>query len=398
MKSIGIFGRRNVGKSSLANLLTGQSISIVSDVPGTTTDPVKKRMEIHGTGPVEIIDTAGLDDTGELGAKRVNSTVKVISRIDAAILMFSGNLFAKEERDAMKLLKEADLPVIILHNQSDIVPLDAAVAGELADEYDSDILEFSCCLIDQDEEKELTENLLALIGRCLEQNAFDERSILDGLAGRSDCIILVCPEDSEAPAGRLILPEVMSIRDAIDRHALPVVVQPEELATAVARNPDVKLVVTDSQAFGQVSDILDEKIPLTSFSILMARSRGSFKEYVDGIGQIDKLKDGDTVLMLESCTHHPNCEDIGHVQIPRKLMQFTGKKLNFEFISNLDDLGDLSRFSLAIQCGGCMVTGRQLHNRIKKIVRAGLPVTNYGMSLAYMAGILKRALKPVFPD
>lgn len=395
MKNIGIFGKRNVGKSSLINLLLGQNFAIVSDTPGTTTDPVRKRMEIHGVGPVNLIDTAGIDDTGELGKKRIDKTLDVIDQIDTAILMFSGNIFAKEEKDLMKLFKEAGLPTILLHNQSDIIPLDSKLAQELNEKYAVDVLEFSCSLLDEDEQKEAVENLYSLIGKCLAQDDIEEKPILQGLVRQGETAILVCPMDSEAPKGRLILPEVMGIRDVLDNNAIAVVVQPSELKQALEMLPNVALVATDSQAFKQIAPIVPESVALTSFSILLARSKGAFETYTDGIRHLDGLKDGDRVLMLESCTHHPTCEDIGHVKIPKMLQEYTRKKLEFVYSSSLDDLPDLSTIALAIQCGGCMVTRRQLLTRIKKIVRAGIPVANYGMTISYITGIYKRAISPV---
>jgi [FeFe] hydrogenase H-cluster maturation GTPase HydF len=395
MKSIGIFGKRNVGKSSLINLLLGQDFAIVSGTPGTTTDPVRKRMEIHGVGPVSLIDTAGIDDDGELGKKRIGKTLDIIDQIDTAILMFSGNVFAKEERDLMKLFRDAGLPVLLIHNQSDIIPLDPKLAQELNEKYAVDVMEFSCSLLDEEEQKEAVENLYSLIGKCLLMDDDAEKPILRGLVKAGETAILVCPMDSEAPKGRLILPEVMGIRDVLDNNAIAVVVQPSELKQALEMIPHVALVATDSQAFKQIAPLVPQDIALTSFSILLARSKGAFDTYVEGISHIGSLKDGDRVLMLESCTHHPTCEDIGHVKIPKMLQEYTGKRLEFVYSASLDDLPDLSTIAFAIQCGGCMVTRRQLLNRVKKIVRAGIPVANYGMTISYVTGIYKRAISPV---
>ncbi len=380
-----------MGKSSLINLLLGQDFAIVSDKAGTTTDPVKKRMEIPGVGPVQLIDTAGVDDSGEVGEKRVGKSLKIVDEVDLAILVFTANLFGKEEKDLLRQFKENDVPVVVVHNQSDIIPLDCGVAGDLTNMYGCDVVEFSCCMMDSQEQRDAVEMLMAFITKGLLLSG-REKTILEGLVEPGDNIALVCPIDSEAPAGRLILPQVMAIRDILDNGGVATVLQPEQL---VGHLSAVKMVVTDSQAFRQVAAIVPEEIPLTSFSVLMARAKGPFDEYLKGAAAIDNLKEGDNVLVLESCTHHTSCEDIGRVKIPAMLQKKTGCKLNFTFVSGLDELPPLDGFALALQCGGCMVTRRQLGNRIKKVVAAGVPVTNYGMCIAYVTGIFSRAVKPL---
>ena len=393
VKHIGIFGKRNVGKSSLINILLGQEVAIVSDTPGTTTDPVKKRMEIPDIGPVQLIDTAGFDDVGEVGLKRVEKTMKVIEEIDMALLVFSGNVLGKEEKDVLARLKEFDVPVVVVHNQSDITPLDCGVAGDLNNMYDCDVVEFSCKMPTPEEQREAVDMLMAFIVKGLLLSG-GERTIMEGLVEPGDNFVLVCPIDSEAPAGRLILPQVMAIRDVLDNGGIATVLQPEQLEGYLVTKAPVKMVVTDSQAFRQVSQIVPENIPLTSFSVLMARAKGPFEEYMKGVKAIETLKDGDKVLVLESCTHHTSCEDIGRVKIPAMLQKKCGCKLQFTFISGLDQLPpheQLSDYALALQCGGCMVTRRQLANRIRRVVAAGVPVTNYGMCIAYVTGIFHRA-------
>ena len=393
VKHIGIFGKRNVGKSSLINILLGQEVAIVSDTPGTTTDPVKKRMEIPDIGPVQLIDTAGFDDGGEVGLKRVEKTMKVIEEIDMALLVFSGNVFGKEEKDVLARLKEFDVPVVVVHNQSDITPLDCGVAGDLNNMYDCDVVEFSCKMPSPEEQREAVDMLMAFIVKGLLLSG-GERTIMEGLVEPGDNFVLVCPIDSEAPAGRLILPQVMAIRDVLDNGGIATVLQPEQLEGYLVTKAPVKMVVTDSQAFRQVSQIVPENIPLTSFSVLMARAKGPFEEYMKGVKAIETLKDGDKVLVLESCTHHTSCDDIGRVKIPAMLQKKCGCKLQFTFISGLDQLPpheQLSDYALALQCGGCMVTRRQLANRIRRVVAAGVPVTNYGMCIAYVTGIFHRA-------
>lgn len=420
VKHIGIFGRRNVGKSSLINLLLGQDFAIVSDEAGTTTDPVKKRMEIPDIGTVQLIDTAGIDDVGELGAKRIVKSFKLVEEVDLALLVFAGNVVGKEEKDLLAKLKEFDVPVVVIHNQSDIVPLDGGVASDLMNMYGCDVVEFSCCIMDDAAQREAVDMLMAFIAKGLMQQG-GERTVMQGLVEPGDNVVLVCPIDSEAPAGRLILPQVMAIRDIIDRGGIATVLQPEQLegfftcgaagdagATGVVpqggansalqvpvANTPVKMVVTDSQVFKRVESIVPEGIPLTSFSILMARVKGPFEDYLKGTPAIDSLKEGDNVLVLESCTHHTSCEDIGRVKIPMMLQRYCGCKLNFTFVSGLDELPPLEGFALALQCGGCMVTRRQLCNRIRRVVAAGVPVTNYGMCIAYVTGIFERVTSEV---
>ena len=394
VKHIGIFGRRNVGKSSLINLLLGQDFAIVSDQAGTTTDPVKKRMEIPDVGPVQLIDTAGVDDVGEVGQKRVEKSLKLVDEVDLALLVFTGNIFGKEEKDLLAQLKENEVPVVVVHNQSDITPLDCGVAGDLTNMYDCDVVEFSCRMQDPQEQKDAVEMLMAFIVKGLLVQG-GEKTIMEGLVEPGDNFVLVCPIDSEAPAGRLILPQVMAIRDILDHGGIATVLQPEQLDDYLKGGTPVKMVVTDSQAFKQVAAIVPESLPLTSFSVLMARAKGPFEEYVKGVEAIGKLKEGDNVLVLESCTHHTSCEDIGRVKIPMMLQKKAGCKLNFTFVSGLDELPPLENFALALQCGGCMVTHRQLRNRIRRVVAAGVPVTNYGMCIAYVTGIFLRAVNHV---
>ena len=394
VKHIGIFGRTNVGKSSLINLLLGQDFAIVSEQAGTTTDPVKKRMEIPGIGPVQLIDTAGVGDTSQVGAQRIGKTLKLVEEVDLAILVFAGNFFGKEEKDLLMLFKENDVPVVVVHNQSDIVPLDCGVAGDLTNMYGCDVVEFSCCMMDPQEQRDAVEMLVAFITKGLLLQG-GEKTIMEGLVEPGDNIVLVCPIDSEAPAGRLILPQVMAIRDILDNGGVATVLQPGQLEGYLQGNTPVKLVVTDSQVFKEVSAIVPQEVPLTSFSVLMARAKGPFEEYLKGVEAIASLKEGDNVLVLESCTHHTSCEDIGRVKIPMMLQKKAGCKLNFTFVSGLDELPPLDGFALALQCGGCMVTRRQLCNRIRRVVAAGVPVTNYGMCIAYVTGIFARATAPV---
>ena len=391
---IGVFGRRNTGKSSLINAVTGQEIAIVSDTPGTTTDPVKKRIEIPGLGLATLIDTAGIDDSGELGAKRVYKSLDTIQHIDFALLLITNNKLDEPEEQVIAEFKKAKLKYIIVHSQSDIVSLKPEFAAELSKKHGIPVVEYSSAHLEEEAQRLDTERLIECIIDTFHANRDDKPSgLFDGLISKDNIVVLVCPIDSEVPASRLILPQVNAIREILDREAIVVTLQPDSLSRYIKENQSlIKIVVTDSQAFGYVSYTVPQHIPLTSFSILLARSKGNFHDYLKGAKQIDSLADGDKVLILESCTHHSTCDDIGRVKIPKLLMKYTGKKLEFVFVSGLDRLPEpIDSFSLAIQCGGCMVTERQLANRVNKIIYLGISVTNYGMAIAYCNNIFDRA-------
>ena len=389
---IGIFGRRNAGKSSLINVISGQEVAIVSDIPGTTTDPVRKIMEIHGLGPVVFIDTAGMDDEGLLGEKRVLRSREVILQVNMAILLFTGNFLGKYEKNLIEEFRMDEVPFILVHNMSDKVPLDPVIRKEIEHYYPVDILDFSC------REPVAVDALIKLISNNLGPSPFRTMPMLDGLVRENDRVVLVCPVDSEAPEGRLILPQVQVIREILDLKAIAIVLQETQLEAYYHKTcPDNKpvLVVTDSQLFGNVESLIPDDQPLTGFSILLARSKGDFKTYMDETSAIDRLRDGDRVLMMESCSHHSTCEDIGRVKLPRMLRQYSGKKLEFDMIAGLDSpprpFGD---YALVVQCGGCMITHRQLLARIREVRKAGVPVTNYGMAIAYTQGVYERAIEP----
>lgn len=393
-KVIGIFGDRNVGKSSLINSLTGQQVAIVSDVAGTTTDPVRKRIELPGIGICTVIDTAGLDDDGgALGRERVAKSLAAARQVDLGILVFAGNHFPEGAARVAELLQKLNVPLVLVHNKSDLEPLKDDLRKRLNAEYKTEPVAYACTAGAEDRDR-----LTAAIREALSGAEVIERPMFEGLVRKGGQIVLVCPIDSEAPQGRLILPQVNAIRAILDGGGVATVLQPEELDGYLKENGSrVALVVTDSQVFARVAAIVPEGIPLTSFSMLLARSMGSFDAYRAGIGTLDRLKDGDRILMLESCTHHANCEDIGRVKLPALIRKYTGKQLEFEMVSGLDNPGDLSRYALAIQCGGCMVTARQLQNRVKAVIEAGVPVVNYGMAISYLTGIYQRALKPLLP-
>ena len=385
---IGIFGRRNCGKSSLINLLTGQDITIVSDTAGTTTDPVKKSIEIFGIGPCVLIDTAGIDDTGELGRQRIEKSFKVLEEIDCAILVITGNNFEEPEKQLIARLKALAVPYFIVHNKADQEPLLAVLKAVIEQNYGVKVLDFSVSRNDD------IAPIVALLKQAIPESAYQKASLLGGIIKPNEVVVLVCPVDSEAPEGRLILPQVMAIRDVLDNECICVVLKETHLQQYLETMPKPALIVTDSQVFGFVSKIVPADIPLTSFSIVMARLRGDFDNYVKGTPKLSELNDGDTVLLLESCTHHSTCDDIGRVKLPRMILNFTGKDIRFDYVSGLSPIANPEKYALAIQCGGCMSTRKQLLNRTNLFVNQGIPISNYGMALAYMNGIFDRVMQP----
>ena len=387
---IGIYGRRNKGKSSFINAITGQQIAIVSDVAGTTTDPVKKSYEITGFGPVILIDTAGIDDVGELGRKRIDKTLRTIEWIDLAILIIANNEFGEPEERLIKLLREYETPFLILHNKSDIERIAPELKKNIWQKYRVDVFEFSSHNPDN------LDKLLALIKRSIPEEAYKQPSLVGDLISYGDIVMLIVPIDLEAPAGRLILPQIQVIRDILDNEAVAIVLKEREV-DAFLRKTGIKpkLAITDSSIFLKADASVPEDIPLTGFSVLLARIKGPFDKYLEGTPKISELKDDDRVLILESCSHHISCEDIGRVKIPRWIINFTGKKLMFDTVSGLDNLPrPIEDYKLVIQCGGCMITSKQLKNRLLPAIRAGIPITNYGMAIAYLQGVYNRAIEP----
>lgn len=388
---IGLFGRRNNGKSSIINMLVGQDVAIVSDFAGTTTDPVKKSVEIFGVGPAIIIDTAGIDDTGDLGQKRILRSLKVISTIDLAILVIVANEFGSYEEDLIKGFKEYDVPFVIFHNKADLQPISADVKRRIFELTNADPLDISTV------NNESLVPATDLIKSKIPQSAYIKSSLFEGMVKPKDLVLLVTPIDSEAPEGRMILPQQMAIRDVLDHDAICLVVKETELQDVFDRGLVPSLVVTDSQAFGMVSKIVPEDIPLTGFSVLFARIRANFDAYMAGTPKLGQLHDGDRVLILESCTHHVSCDDIGRIKLPKWISKFSQKDLHFDVVAGQDPFPDeISKYAVVVQCGGCMVTQKQLAGRLKSATEAGVPVTNYGLSIAYMNGIFERAVAP-FP-
>ena len=355
---IGFFGRRNVGKSTMINWLTGQQIAIVSDTAGTTTDPVRKSMEIGGIGPVVLIDTAGIDDEGELGKQRVAKSMAALAEVDLALLCF--NEWGEPEDMVERWCTEHGTPMLKVRTKA--APIDK-------------------------------DQLIAQIKETLPESAYRGRSLLGDVVSAGDTVVLVTPIDSSAPEGRMILPQVQVLRDLMDIHAQAFFCQPQELTSILTslKEPPT-LVVTDSQAFKQVAAVVPENVCLTSFSVVLARQKGLFQEYLEGTRMIGNLKDGDRVLLLESCTHNVTCEDIGRVKLPTAMKKATGKELQCEVIGGQSPLpADLSQYAMVIQCGGCVITAQQVKARLLPALEAGVPVSNYGLALAWCNGIFERA-------
>ena len=377
---IGIFGRRNAGKSSIINAMTGQALAIVSDVAGTTTDPVQKAMELLPLGPVVMIDTPGLDDVGELGKMRVEKSYQVLQKTDIAVIVIDAAL-GKTAEDAAILaeIQKRNIPYLIVKNKADLKQ-------------------------EPDGENEISvsaktgKNIYALKERiaALAPKGERERRIIGDLLEPNDFVVLVVPIDSAAPKGRLILPQQQTIRDILEAGAVSIVTRDFELAetlTSLGKRP--KLVITDSQIFGKVSKIVPKEIPLTSFSILMARYKGNLEQNVAGARALETLRDGDTVLISEGCTHHRQCEDIGTVKLPRWIREYTGKNLQFEFTSGGTFPADLSPYALIVHCGGCMLNEKEMQHRLAIAREQDAKMTNYGICIAYIHGILERSLAPL---
>lgn len=396
---IAFFGRRNAGKSSLVNAVTGQNLAIVSDVRGTTTDPVSKAMELLPLGPVVIIDTPGIDDEGELGGLRVKRSYQVLNKTDVAILVVDACLgMQPEDKALLERIRLKEIPYLVVYTKADLAGglSDGGIDGgkdgatPIAAPASADSILVS---------SKTGANIHELKERIasLAKNMAVEQKIISDLLTREDIVILVTPIDSSAPKGRMILPQVQTIRDILDAHAAPLVTQTEELPAmlqALAKKPFA--VVTDSQAFGTVMKIVPDDIPLTSFSILMARRKGILETAARGAFDAEKLRDGDRVLISEGCTHHRQCEDIGTVKLPGWLRKFTGRELSFSFTSGTEFPDDLSEFALVVHCGGCMLNDREMRYRMKCAVDQGVPFTNYGTLIAHMNGILRRSLS-LFP-
>lgn len=387
---IGFFGLRNAGKSSVVNAVTGQKLSLVSDIKGTTTDPVQKAMEILPLGPVVIIDTPGIDDEGTLGEMRVKRAKQVLSKVDIAVLVVDAQKSMQPADEQLtQLFKERNIPYIIAFNKSDLLEKDESNLK------DKTAAENSCenQIFVSAETGDNIYELKELIG-SLAKKSEKERQLSGDLINKGDIVVLVTPIDESAPKGRMILPQQQMIREVLDNDAVNVVVQVGELKGALeALNKKPAIVITDSQAFEEVSKIVPDDIPLTSFSILFARYKGELEEPVRGAFAIDSLKDGDKILISEGCTHHRQCNDIGTVKLPGWLEKYTGKKFEYEFTSGGEFAEEPEKYAMVIHCGACMLNEREVKSRIARCRAAGVPITNYGIAIAQMHGILKRATK-----
>jgi [FeFe] hydrogenase H-cluster maturation GTPase HydF len=384
---IGIFGKRNAGKSSLINAITGQNLAVVSDVAGTTTDPVSKAMELLPLGPVLFIDTPGLDDVGELGEMRVAKSYQAMNKTDIALLAVdSTNGFGNDELTVIKRLNEKNIPFIIVITKSD-----KANKVDIPTEYKEKTISVSS------KTGENINELKELIAKLRPTGENPNRIVAD-LLQPNDFVVLVVPIDSAAPKGRLILPQQQTIRDILDSSAVSIVTRDTELeATLKNLGQSPKLVITDSQAFGKVSKIVPENIPLTSFSILFARYKGNLQTVVNGARALETLIDGDKILISEGCTHHRQCEDIGTVKLPKWIEEYTGKKIDFKFTSGTEFPVDLSPYKLIVHCGGCTLNEREMKYRLRCANEQNIPITNYGILISYMQKILMRCIN-VFPE
>lgn len=375
---IGFFGRRNAGKSSVVNAVTGQDLAVVSDVKGTTTDPVYKSMELLPLGPVMIIDTPGIDDSGALGELRVKKTRAILNKTDVAVLVVDANEGKSEaDEDLIGLFKARQLPFVVVYNKSDLRKIEC---GEN---------EIAVSALKKENIKKLKE----MIGRATKTDDLTKKLIADLLCP-NEVAVLVTPIDSAAPKGRMILPQQQVIRDVLEADAMSIVVKETQLESAlkVLKEPPA-IVVTDSQAFEKVSAIVPREVPLTSFSILMARFKGTLGYAVEGARQLDRLHDGDKILISEGCTHHRQCDDIGTVKLPRWIKNYCKKQVEFEFTSGGEFPEDLSQYALIVHCGGCMLNEREMRYRAAHAKENGVAMTNYGIIIAYINGILERSIE-----
>lgn len=385
---IGIFGKRNSGKSSLINALSNQDISIVSDVKGTTTDPVFRPIEILPIGPCVLIDTAGIDDCGELGELRIKKSLDVLDKTDIALLVSDVNSgILKEDLDLIKKFKVKNIPYLIVLNKSDTKKISTRQLEEIKEKTSSNVVLSSASTnvgIDK-----IKEEIIKIIPRNK-----NESLLVSDLVEENDLVILVTPIDKSAPKGRLILPQQQVIRDCLDNNAIPIVTKENtlrETLNSISKKP--KLVITDSQAFTEVDKETPKDIPLTSFSILFARQKGDLNELIDGANAINNLKDGDTILMAEGCTHHAQDDDIGRIKIPNMLKKKTEKDLNFEFSSGVSFTEDINKYSLVVHCGACMMNRKEMLSRIEKAKSHNVPIVNYGILIAFVKGILERSIE-----
>ncbi|GAO29100.1 [FeFe] hydrogenase H-cluster maturation GTPase HydF [Geofilum rubicundum] len=385
---IGFFGKRNNGKSTLINAITGQDIAITSPVAGTTTDPVKKSIEIKGVGPAILIDTAGIDDSGELGEKRIAKSLRVLDQIDLAILIIINNSFDQWEHQLIEHFRQKDVPFMVIHGKSDLQTATESVKQQYQLAGAKAFLAYRM--------GEQVDDITRAIQSAIPPTAYTNTSLLAGIIEPGDQVLLITPVDTEAPEGRMILPQVQTIRDVLDNHAINIVLKESELALYLSTTSQLpKIAITDSQIFEKANRMVPKEVMLTGFSILLARHKGNFEAYRAGTPRLGTLKKGDRILILESCTHHSTCEDIGRVKLPRWIQKYIHAPVEWDVVAGLDHISrPITDYALIIQCGGCMITRKQLHNRLQPAIDAGIPVTNYGMAIAWMHGIYERAMQP----
>ncbi|HJA19039.1 MAG TPA: [FeFe] hydrogenase H-cluster maturation GTPase HydF [Candidatus Mediterraneibacter ornithocaccae] len=390
---IGFFGKRNAGKSSVMNAVTGQELAVVSDVKGTTTDPVYKSMELLPLGPVVMMDTPGIDDEGELGSMRVRKSYQVLNKTDAAVLVIDGTVGASaEDETLLERIRKKNIPFIVVINKKELA--DTATEEVVKRRLTLDDGQLALVSAATGEGIHELKERIASIARVEEPAKYLVRDLLEP----SDIAVLVVPIDSAAPKGRLILPQQQTIRDILEADAVSVVVKENGVKNALGQlNKKPKMVITDSQVFAQVAADTPEDIQLTSFSILMARYKGNLEQAVRGVTALDGLEDGDMVLISEGCTHHRQCDDIGTVKIPRWIREYTGKGVQIVTSSGTEFPDDLKKYKLIIHCGGCMLNEREMKYRLSCAADQGVPMTNYGIMIAYVKGILKRSVQ-IFPD
>ncbi len=387
---IGIYGKRNVGKSSLINFMAAQEVSIVADYKGTTTDPVKRSFEITGFGPAILIDTAGIDDDGDIGKLRIDKTIATIDKVDLGIILVNNYQLDEYEEKIIAKLKSFETPFFIINGKYDLIKVDNEVKNELSIKYGVPVLNFSAV------NDKTPDKILETIKKLIPDSSWKINSMIGDIVSPGDIVLLITPIDIAAPQGRLILPQVQAIRDILDNDCVAVVLKEKEVEAFLQKTAiKPKLAITDSQIFSQAAASIPNDIPLTGFSVVLARYKGDFQNYLKGTPKLSELKDYDKVLILESCSHHVSCEDIGRVKIPSWLGNYTGKKLSFTVVAGLDNIpGQITDYAIVIQCGGCVLTRKQIISRLKPAVDAGVPVTNYGMAIAYIQGIYERAVKP----
>lgn len=413
---IGFFGKRNAGKSSIVNKVTGQELAVVSDVKGTTTDPVSKAMELLPMGPVVIIDTPGIDDEGHLGELRVRKAKQVLNRVDVAVLVVDATVGKTSvDEELIHIFKEKEIPYLVVYNKADLLKTKdgnrLSPDNNLNRNTHADAVKDSSVSQKQDHEAQNTEQSI-YVSAATGQNIYELKEKIASLAvtddlklhlvgdllESSDFVILVVPIDKAAPKGRLILPQQQTIRDVLEAGAAAIVIKEDELSNTLENlGKKPKLVITDSQVFARVNEETPEDIWLTSFSILFARFKGNLKTAAAGAAALDRLKDGDKILISEGCTHHRQCDDIGTVKLPRWIRNYTGKELEFEYSSGRDFPEDVTKYSMIVHCGGCMLNEREMRYRQKCALDQEIPITNYGIAIAYMQGILKRCVE-MFPD